>query len=70
MNTPENAPEDRPILVWVREVNRDGSGAWKAGRLVSGDGLPPKLFADGYNGDWDIPFWAEYPPPPDEASKA
>ena len=67
-NTPENAPINRRILVWVREANRDGSGAWQLGwafKRHKGDGLPPKLYADGYNGDWQIPTWADLPPAPD-----
>lgn len=61
-NTPANAPTNRPILVWVR---KDGTGAWRPGRAWKGDGLPAKLYAEGYNGDWSIPTWADYPPKPD-----
>lgn len=66
MNTADNAPTDRPILVWVREANRDGSGAWRHGRAFPAtDGLPAMLTADGHNGDWSIPTWTDYPPKPE-----
>jgi hypothetical protein len=65
MNTADSAPSDRPILVWVRDANRDGTGAWKPGRVWKGDGLPATLAADGYNGNgWDVPTWTEYPEKP------
>lgn len=65
MQTAETAPLDRPILVWVRGVSKDRvRGGWRAGRCHGEDGLPKKLFADGYNGDWEIPYWMDYPPPP------
>jgi|GEM_PF-4743513 len=66
MNTADNAPTDRPILVWVREANRDGTGAWRPGRAWKAEGtLPPRLIAEGYNGDWSIPTWTEFPPAPE-----
>lgn len=66
MRTAESAPSDTPILVWVRGANKDGTGAWKMGR-VSRDrsGLPDELTAEGFNGKWDIPFWAPLPPKPE-----
>ena len=64
--TPETAPADTPILVWVREANRDGSGAWRMGRVARGSHFADQLFADGYNGPWDIPFWHPLPPPAEQ----
>ena len=65
MYTVETAPPDTPILVWVRDANKDGSGAWKPGRVLTGYDLPPVLAADSYNGPWDIPYWTPYPKKPD-----
>lgn len=61
-----NAPPG-PILVWVRDTNIDGKPVgWRMGRVAPaiGAAIPAELQADGYNGDWDIPFWHPLPPPP------
>ncbi len=69
MNTIDTATPGADVLVWVRGAGKDRkSGAWKMGRCVGGDGFPPELKADGYNGDWEIPFWHPLPPPAEEAS--
>lgn len=67
MHTVESAPTDRRILVWVREAQikgRDGKrrGQWVPGRALHAPGLPKSLHADAYSGDWDIPFWTDFPP--------
>lgn len=57
------APTDTPILVWVRDPSPRFQG-WKMGRCVKHGSLPPKLLADGFNGDWDIPYWHPLPQTP------
>jgi hypothetical protein len=67
--TADNAPEGAPILVWVRDIEtKTGKPTgWRMGRVWKGrDGLPSKLYADGYNGDWDIPYWHPLPEPINE----
>lgn len=65
---PELAPENTPILVWVREadyIDRKRVGAWRLGKVARYPGLPDTLKADGYNGEWDIPYWTHLPPAPE-----
>lgn len=64
--TAENAP-DGPLLVWVADVGLVWGKpiGWRMGRRVRAVGtLPAELKADGYNGDWTIPFWHPLPEPP------
>ncbi len=62
-NTAENAPKDQPILVWVRDKTSwsNKPEGWKMGRCVHYKGCDPRLLADGFNGDWDIPYWHPLP---------
>lgn len=65
--TAETAPTDRPILVWVRDkaVASDKPNGWRMGRCSGYGSLPKKLYADGFNGDWDIPYWHPLPSNPE-----
>lgn len=66
MQTVETAPTNRRILVWVRDAlivkQGEKAGAWVPVRASHYAGLPKSLHADGYNGNWDIPFWTDFPP--------
>lgn len=65
-HTVETAPIDEPILVYVRNVDpisRKPRG-WLMGKCFSWRGTR-SLLADGYNGDWDIPYWHPLPGDPE-----
>lgn len=62
--TVETAVVGSRILVWVREsVDQPGGkkkGGWWSGYCTEYDGQK-YLYAHGFAGNWDIPFWREYP---------
>lgn len=63
------APKDEPILVWVSDIcpRTKKPEGWKMGRCVQHGNLPPKLIADGFNGDWRVEIWHPLPAPPTQA---
>lgn len=66
MMTVETAPIDKPILVWVADI-APATGrpvGWRMGKCWDWKGTEPQLYAEGFNGKWDIPFWHPLPDDP------
>lgn len=66
MPTVETAPTNTPILVWVADIDvqTGRSIGWRMGKCWTWRGSDPKLYADGMNGDWHIPYWHPLPEDP------
>ena len=53
------------VLLWVREAGENGRGAWVKGYVIQDHTGKRVPVAGGYNGDWDIPYWAPLPADPE-----
>lgn len=69
--TAETAPVDVPILVWVADINHSTGNpvGWRMGRCNTFRGKDPRLYGEGLNGNWNIPYWHPLPDDPDKGRK-